>query len=97
MLKVAVVTHYWKNSPGGGVKTYLTNLVDALEKVGVKTVVVFHEGSDPENFKVDGSRFLFPVRAFLRLRKIKPDVVHTQSTWYCLMAGYLYKLFSGLS
>jgi len=93
-MKVAIIANYWKNSSGGGVKTYLTNLVDALNKTGrVQTVVVFREGSDPENFKVSGNRFLFPVRAFLRLIKIRPDVIHSHGTWYCLMAGCLYKLF----
>ena len=28
---------------------------------------------------------------FLILKKLRPRVIHSQGTWYCLMAGYMYK------
>jgi hypothetical protein len=77
------------------VRAYLTGLVDELRRKGVEIRVIFREGKDHENFEVRGSRFLFPYRAFLDLCKIKPDVVHSQGTWYCLLAGVLYKKFHG--
>lgn len=95
-MRVAIVTHYWKNSPGGGVKTYLINLHEALRERGVDVRVVFKEGEDRENVKVQGSRFLFPFRAFFKLLKLKPDVVHSHGTWYCLLAGTIYKKFRGV-
>lgn len=95
-MRVAIVTHYWKNSPGGGVKTFLVNLYEALRDKGVDVRVVFKEGEDRENVKVQGSRFLFPFRAFFKLFKLKPDVVHSHGTWYCLLAGVIYKKFRGV-
>ncbi len=92
--KIVLITGYWKNSPGGGVKTYLTGLSSSLEKRGCDVKVIFSEGSDDSNYKITGSRFLFPFKAFIRLLNIKPQVVHSHGSWYCLMAGFLYKLFS---
>lgn len=92
--KVALVTTYWKNSPGGGVKTYLTGLAEALQEKGCDVNVVFREGEDGNNYKIAGSRFVFPFIALFVLLQIKPQAVHSHGSWYCLMAGVLYKIFS---
>jgi len=93
--RVAVVTNYWRNSDGGGIRTYLVGLVDELRIKGIDVRVIFREGEDPENFKIGGSRFLFPLPAFLHLWRLRPKVVHSQGTWYCLLAGVLYKKLNG--
>ena len=95
IMNIAIVTHIWKGHGPGGTENYIINLVEALKKRGIKVRVVFNEGDDPENFKVGGSRFLFPIKAFLILRKIKPQVIYSQGTWYCLFAGHIYKKLYG--
>lgn len=90
-MKVALVTNYWKNSEGGGIKTYLVNLVDALKDKGVEVVVLYREGDDPEHFHCDTNKALFSWSCYLQLRKIQPDVIHSQGSWFCLLPGYLYK------
>lgn len=62
---------------------------------GLEVSVLFKEGTDSENYKVKGSRFLFPIRAFLVLRRIKLEVIHSQGTWYCLLPGVIYKKLYG--
>lgn len=95
-MKVTIVTNYWKESPGGGVKTYLVNLVDELQKrENIEVHVVFREGEDEENYKILGNKFLFSIKAFLSLRYIKPQVIHSQGSWYCLLPGYAYKKIYG--
>lgn len=95
-MKVSVTTSFWKNSSGGGIKTYLTNLVDELKKRGnIEVSVVFNEGEDPENYKIYGNKFLFSIKSFFVLEKIRPDVIHSQETWYCLLPGYIYKKLHG--
>lgn len=90
-MRIAVIANYWKNSPGGGVKTYLINLVEELKKRENFTVnIVFREGEDPENYKIDG-KLLFSIKSFFVLKKIKPNLVLSQGTWYCLLSGYIYK------
>jgi len=89
---VVLITTYWKNSPGGGVKTYLTGLASSLQGHGIDVKVVFREGSDENNYKITGSRYLFPFKAFKTLLIIKPQAVHSHGTWYCLMVGVLYKV-----
>ena len=51
--------------------------------------VIFREGTDSENYKVKGSRFLFPIRAFLVLRRIKLEVIHYKGTWNSLLPGVI--------
>ncbi len=96
-MRIVVITTYWKNSDGGGVRTYLVNLVDELKKrENLAVNVIFMEGEDPENYKIDGKlslyyKLFFSIKSFFVLKKIKPNLVLSQGTWYCLLAGYTYK------
>src|SRR5574341_416014 len=95
-MRISIITNYWKNSPGGGIKTYLINLVNELKKRENFSVnVIFREGEDPENYKIAENKLLFSVKSFFVLKKIKPDLVLSQGTWYCLLAGYLCKMLYG--
>jgi hypothetical protein len=49
-MKAALITNYWKNSDGGGIKTYVVNLVPALQNKGADVSVLFRQGDDPEQF-----------------------------------------------
>lgn len=91
-MKVVVMTNYWKESPGGGVKVYLTNLVEELRKMGANVLVIFREGKDNENIQIKGSRFLFPLKAFIRLLRIKPNVIHSHGPWYTLFPAIMFKI-----
>jgi glycosyltransferase involved in cell wall biosynthesis len=94
-MKVALITNYWKNSDGGGIKTYLVNLVDALQNKGADVSVLFREGDDPEHFCGGRNKVAFSLACYRQLRKIRPDVVYSQGTWYCLLPGVLYKKLHG--
>ncbi len=99
-MKVALTTTYWKGSHGGGIKVYLTNMVDEFKRRGIETHVIFKEGYDPENIKVDAeSELSFPMKvagALSTLMAIKPQVIHSHGgMYYYLVAGYLYKLLHG--
>jgi len=95
MINVAVITPYWKGSPGGGILTSIKGLVKELERRGIIIKVLFSQGIDQDNYWIKGNRFLFPIKAFWSLRRIRPEILHSQSTWYCLMAGYLFKKVCG--
>lgn len=94
-MKVVIISTYWKNSPGGGVKNYLINLVNALDSnKKVKVSVIYMEGYDgnnPYSYKIKGGRLLFSIRSLLILRKINPQCIHSQGSWYCLLPAFLYK------
>lgn len=64
---------------------------EELERRNIEVAVVFREGIDQDNYKIGGTRFLFPIKAFIALLKTKPEVIHCQSTWYCLLPGCIYK------
>lgn len=90
-MKIVVITNYWRKSPGGGVTTFLTNLVNELENRNIRVHVIFKFGSDPQNHHITGNKIMFFLKSYLSLTKIKPDIIHSQGTWYCLLPGYIYK------
>jgi L-malate glycosyltransferase len=92
---IAILTNYWKNSQGGGLKTYLIGLTGGLEKKGIKPSIIFREGEDPENYKINGSKYIFPIKSLFILRRIRPKVIHTQGSWFCMLSGYLWKRLTG--
>jgi len=95
-MKTALITNYWKNSDGGGVKTYLVNLVDAMEKKGADVSVLFRQGDDPEHFCGGKNKVAFSLACYRQLHgKIRPEVIYSQGTWYCLLPGVLYKKLHG--
>ncbi len=94
-MKVALVTNYWKDSPGGGIKVYLTNLAAELRRSGVDLQVIYREGYDPASIGVPGSQREFALKAFHALRQFRPDVIHAHGDWQCLFPGVLYKQLYG--
>ncbi len=69
--------------------------MDALKLKDFKVRVIFFNGVDSENCKIKGSRFLFPIKSFLVLRKIKPKVIHNHGGLYFLLPGIAYKKLYG--
>jgi len=94
-MKVAIITNYWKDSDGGGIKTYLVNLVKVLNKKGVEAHVLFREGVDPYQVFCGKNKIVFLMASYRHLNKYRPDVIHTHGTWYCLLPGVLYKKLRG--
>ena len=92
---VVIITDYWKNSHGGGVSSFLKGLTTEYEKGGVDSRVIYRKGEDPANYRIQGSKYLFPLRALFVLQGIAPSVVHSQGTWFCLLPGYLWKRVHG--
>lgn len=93
-MKIALITDYWINSNGGGVKIYLTNLVDEFKKNSdVHIDVIFRDGEDSENHHILGNKLLFSMKSFYKLSRIKPNMICSQGTWYCLLGSVLYKLW----
>lgn len=94
-MKIALITNYWKNSDGGGVKNYVVNLVNALRDKGNEIRVIFREGDDPEQFCGGRNKLTFLIACYRWLRKEQPQTILSQGTWYCLLPGVLYKRFHG--
>jgi len=91
-MNIVIITNYWINSKGGGIKTYLTNLVDEFKRrESIDPAVIFKYGYDTENHHIQGNKLIFSIKTFFVLSKIKPDVILSQGPWYCLFGGYMYK------
>lgn len=94
-MRVLITTTYWKGC-SGGIRTYVENIVEELQKRGNEVKVVFTEGYDPENYKIKNREFILTklLYAFYLCLKIKPHVIHSHGgLYYFLLAGYLYKKF----
>lgn len=99
-MRVALTTTYWKGSHGGGIAIYLVNMVEELKRRGIEVHVIYKEGEDRDNIKVDAqSERPFPwkvVEALRTLMAIKPHAIHSHGgMYYYLLAGYLYKILFG--
>ena len=91
-MKIGIITHYWINSAGGGVREYTRNFVEALSKMdNVKVNVIFREGEDPDNFKMPENKIKFIWHAYKTLKKIKPDAMLSQGGWFTEIPAVLYK------
>ncbi len=95
-MRVAIVTEYWRESPGGGIKVFLTNLVEELKARSVDVRVIFRVGSDPEQIGLPVNPKLFALKAFLALQQIQPDVIHVHGAdGHTLVPAIVYKKTSG--
>jgi len=94
-MKVALITNFWKNSNGGGIKNYVVNLVEALKNKGIDINVLFREGSDPEQFYGGRNKIGFTFACYRHLKKIRPEVIHCHGAWYCLLPGVIFKKLQG--
>jgi glycosyltransferase involved in cell wall biosynthesis len=90
-----LITSYWKNSDGGGIKTYLVNLVNTLTERSVDVRVIFRKGRDQENIQGHENKLAFSISCYRHLLDYRPDAIHTQGDWYCLLPGALYKRIHG--
>ena len=90
-MDIVIVTSYWRNSPGGGIKKYIVSLTEEFISKGASVRVIFREGSDPKNIKISHNTPLFCLIAFIYLIKLRPSVIQTMQTWYCMLPAVLYK------
>jgi len=91
-MRFLLITHYWKNSPGGGVRIYSENLVNELKKLGVSVDVIFEEGYDPEQIQMPQNKLLFSLFSILKIKNL-PDIIFTSANWRCLLRGIVLKTF----
>ncbi len=91
-----MITQYWKESPGGGLKVYLANLVGELSGMnGNRINVIFGNGTDPDNYRISGNFLVQSAKIFSTLIDTKPHVVHTHDSMFYLLPSYLYARMSG--
>ena len=91
-MRIAIITNYWINSSGGGVREYTKNFARALKKKEIDVRGIFREGEDPNNYKMPQNKIKFIWGAYKILKKINPDVVLAQGGWFAEIPAVLYKL-----
>jgi len=90
-MKIVVITNYWENSEGGGLKKYITNLVSELEDRGLNVNVIYRLGFDKKRKQGRKNKIMFLFDSFFYLKRIKPAIIQTFGGWYCLLPAVLYK------
>lgn len=95
-MKIAVLVTHWKKTRGTGVTRYVINLVEELKKNSdLEIFILYRYGDDPENYKIAGPKYTFPFKAIPILNKLQPDIVYTDTNWYFLLTGVIFKRLSG--
>ncbi len=89
-MKIILITNYWINSDGGGVKEYSKNLVSYLKKK-IEVKVIFRKGIDKSNYHLSTNKVLFLFQAINILKFEKPDVILCQGGWFTDLAALIYK------
>ena len=93
-MNLAILTHYWRSSRGGGINTYVTELVNMLNKTfhntGIK--IIFIDGDDNSNYKISKRLFVSTIESFVMLIRIKPDVIHVHESFELLVGAALYRI-----
>jgi len=89
-MKVVILSDNWVGS-GGGIATFLHGLVLRLQENGINVRVIFRNGKDEKQIKINGNRFIYVIKSLFCMRSIRPDVIHSNGSWYCLMPGAIYK------
>lgn len=94
-MRIIIITEFWRNSDGGGIKTYLVNLVETLTEMGHPVKVLFRKGDDPDQMFVGTSAIGFHRKCYNALREGHPDVINNQGDIFCLLSGVIYKSIHG--
>lgn len=91
-MKIVIITPYYFPVKGG-VTTFVKNLFESIKnKQDVCAYVITREGRNDRNiYSFNYPMWLFVLRTFYVLNKLKPDVIHSHSWWYTLLPGILYK------
>lgn len=92
-MKIVVITNYWRDSDGGGLKKYITNLVEELENRGLDIKVIYRLGYDNTRKKGNENKVLFLINSFFYLKKTRPMIIQSFGGWYCLLPAVIYKKF----
>jgi len=91
-MNLLIITDYWINSDGGGVREYTKNLVGALKSENIIVKVLFRRGFDTENYKLHFNKLQFIIDAFKILNKEAPDVILCQGGWFGIIPALIYKI-----
>jgi glycosyltransferase involved in cell wall biosynthesis len=90
-IKVVLLTPFYKPIKGG-VTTFVENLNEGLFKNSVTVNIITAKGEPNSNTEVLGSnKYATILKAVLKLRKKKPDVLHSHSNWSLMMPCVWYK------
>lgn len=91
-MKLVLITNWWRNSDGGGIREYSINLVKHLREQGIEIKVIFREGDDSNEFKLKKSRMCAQLQTLDILRIEKPNVILCQGGWFFELPAIIYKL-----
>lgn len=91
-MRICLTTPYFLPIKGG-ISNYVYHLSKNLDEKNQKTCVITNRGTkNAENVYVaDAGKIFFILKAFLQIRKFKPDVIHSHAHWYVLAPCIIYK------
>jgi len=92
-MKIVIITPYYTPIKGG-ITTDVENLVKSIrKKMDFDVRVISWQGGN-KKYLSSKNKIYFTIKTFLALLRLKPNVVHSFSSWFALAPGVLYKLFN---
>lgn len=93
-MKICLITPYYMPIKGG-ISNYVLSLSENLSEKNQETYIITRQGiKDAEEVYVsDVNKIFFILKAFFRIRALKPDVLHSHAHWYLLAPCVIYKFF----
>lgn len=92
-IKVVILTPFY-HPVKGGITTFVHNLRNHISKNGNNVFIISREGNAADHVSVIGTnKFLLTLKAYLKIRKNKPDVLHSHSHWTLMSPCIWYKKF----
>jgi glycosyltransferase involved in cell wall biosynthesis len=90
-IKVVILTPFY-HPIKGGITTFVHNLKNYILKKGKDVFIISREGDPADKVSVIGiNKFLLTFKAFMNIRKNKPDVLHSHSHWTLMSPCIWYK------
>ncbi|MCK4261383.1 MAG: glycosyltransferase family 4 protein [Halanaerobiales bacterium] len=91
-MKICFITPFYL-PVRGGITTYVANLSDILRENDKFQVSIISRSGNGDITYSNG-KFIFVLKTFFSMMKMKPQVVHSHAAWYALFPGSLYKMLN---
>jgi glycosyltransferase involved in cell wall biosynthesis len=90
--KILIITPYYEPIKGG-ITTFALKLKEEFGKKNIPVTIITKRGKTSEGvISIEKNKFVFVIKTYLAIRKIKPDIIQAFSHWHIVVPGILYKL-----
>jgi glycosyltransferase involved in cell wall biosynthesis len=93
-MKIVILSYYFKSQTGGGISTYVTELVGRINKLlnNQNIFIIYIDGEGGKYIRIPKGILESIFGTIRSLSKIKPDVIHVHESFEMLLGSAIYCL-----